>query len=61
MLECVIYRIRLVRRIGKLRSSITIYQGMPKGWDRVDVLDWVSHRFGDLIDQGWDARIRRSK
>lgn len=60
MLECVIYKIRLVRNIGEVdESTITMEHGVPSDWGRREVLEWVGYRWGDLIDTGWDAKIER--
>lgn len=59
MLECVIYEVCLVRKIGNVESSITMEHGVPSDWRRCEVLEWVGYRWGDLIDTGWDAKIER--
>ena len=59
MLECVVYKIRLVRKIGNVESTITMEHGVPSDWRRREVLEWVGYLWGDLIDAGWDARIER--
>ena len=59
MLQCVIYEIKLVRNIGGIESSISLQHGVPSEWDRVDVMDWIGYKFGDLIDSGWTCNLER--
>ena len=61
MTECTIYRITLTRNAAETTSTITDHQGVPLDWSVGEVMDWVSHKFGDLIDDGWIATAWRAE
>ena len=64
MLQCVIYEIRLTRKIvlpnGKIiESGLTSHEPVDASWDGLDVMHWANFKFGDLIDSGWTCNLER--
>lgn len=58
-IEHYIHRIVFSRLVRGIESTITISQGIPSDWDKLEIMDWISYRFGDLLDAGWLCTTER--
>lgn len=49
----VLYKFLIIRDIGGLVSQITQFHGVPASWSGIEIADWSTAMFGDLIDNNW--------
>ena len=59
MIEHYVHKIVFSRLVRGIESTMTFYEGVPSDWDKFEIMDLASYKWGDLIDSGWDMNIDR--